>query len=223
MTLVETCPLLLFDQSVHIPSWDFQLGFFPQNSHPETRALKVHEIADHHLGCLLHFGNAIGPTGPMGAARHSPSPPKFEETPALRAIPTNWQKHVHNALSCGLRESFGQWGSHHARVESNSWCRTKQKRTLGSDELIASDGGSENFQTAHGWIQTGVTPSKPLPPGPQLVLWQSTPPCLPAPRPPLLVHLDLSVRPQLRSQNVDNCLDPLRKARKRRPRKRKSF
>ena len=56
------------------PRWDFKLGFsqsvltFPDCC--ETRATVVHEVADHHL-ChvgvpLLHTGNAIGPTGPMG-------------------------------------------------------------------------------------------------------------------------------------------------------------
>ena len=76
----------------------------------------VHDVADHHL--CQGRGASSFPLGmqsaqlaqwaasTLPAARHSPSPPKFGGTPAaLRAlsespaIPTNWQKHVHSALS----------------------------------------------------------------------------------------------------------------------------
>ena len=151
----------------------------------------------------------------LPAARHNPSPPKFEGTPAaLRAlsespaIPTNWQKHVHSALSWACEKASDSGGrtmrrwkltrgaaqnkrSNHALWRSRTAgilcsrvaCLVNCHIQLGSDELVASDGGSKDFQAPHGWIQTGVTPSKPLPPGPQLVLWRSTPPCLLAPRP----------------------------------------
>ena len=53
----------------------------------------------------------------LPAARHNPSSPKFEGTPAaLRAlseppaIPTNWQKHVHSALSWACEKASDSGG-----------------------------------------------------------------------------------------------------------------
>ena len=116
------------------PSWDFELGF-PQSvltllNRCQTLAIVVHEVSDHHL-ChigvpLLHTGNAIGPTGPMGSldtpcSQTQSQPSQVRGVPAaLRAlsespaIPTNWQKTRPQRVVVGLRESLGQWRSHHA-------------------------------------------------------------------------------------------------------------
>ena len=80
---------------------------------------------------------------------------------------------------CRLRESLGQRGGRTMRRWKSTRGAAQNKRStrsgwnpqaaksrvfgdchihLGSDEIVASDGSSEDFQAPYGWIQTGVTP-----------------------------------------------------------------
>ena len=225
------------------PSWDFELGF-PQSvltlpNHCETRAIVVHDHdLCHLLVPLLHTGNAIGPTGPMASLDTPCSQTQsLPSSRGLQLLCEHFLSHLppSQPIVVGLRESLGQWGSHHAQMDINSWCRTEQKEPpraleiphrwnpvqqsrvfgdchiqLGSDEL---DGGFR-------WTapRTGVKPPNhclrihnSCSGGQPLQTCWLLPRTIPHPR--LAVEdLDLSLRPQLRSQNVDNCLDPLRKA-----------